>query len=122
VTAHDSVSVSTVVAVAPATAFAVFTEDIARWWRPKAPRLFSPDRDWVLQFDSGRMIVAYEIGDPFVIGRVLVWEPGRRLVFEWRQTGYAPSERTEVEVRFDPVARGTRVTVGGRMNSTPPQR
>jgi uncharacterized protein YndB with AHSA1/START domain len=45
---------------------------------------------------------------------VLAWEPGRRLVFEWRGKSFAPGERTEVEVRFEPVEGGTRVTLEHR--------
>jgi hypothetical protein len=38
----------------------------------------------------------------------------RRLVFAWRPAGFAPHEPTEVEVRFEPAERGTRVTVEHR--------
>src|SRR5262249_31100479 len=62
----------------------------------------------------GMLLETYGEGEPFMIGRVLVWEPARRLVFEWRQEGFAPGERTEVEVQFEPALRGTRVTIEHR--------
>jgi uncharacterized protein YndB with AHSA1/START domain len=110
----DSIVVSAVVAVPPAEAFTVFTQEIGRWWRPKGPRLFRPDRDGVLKFDSGCLIFDSGGADTFVVGRVLAWDPGRRLVFEWRQAGFAPHEVTEVEVRFESFGSGTRVTVEHR--------
>jgi uncharacterized protein YndB with AHSA1/START domain len=62
---------------------------------------------------GGRLLEVYdaETGEGFEIGRVLVWEPGKRLVFTWRQGNWAASEFTEVEVRFEAAGSGTRVTV-----------
>lgn len=70
-------------------------------------------------FDSsrcvgGRFIEVYDAatGEGLEIGRILVWEPGRRLVYTWREAGWVPEERREVEVLFEAVAPGqTRVTV-----------
>ena len=42
------------------------------------------------------------------------WEPPSRLVFEWRGVNFAPGERTEVEVLFEPSPSGTLVTVTHR--------
>lgn len=47
-------------------------------------------------------------------GRVTLWEPPTRLVFEWQGVNFAPDERTEVEVAFEPSASGTLVTVTHR--------
>jgi uncharacterized protein YndB with AHSA1/START domain len=47
----------------------------------------------------------------FEIGVVRVWEPPHRLVFAWRQATFAPDQMTQVEVRFEAVAEGARVTV-----------
>ena len=52
--------------------------------------------------------------EPFEVGRVLVWEPPDRLVFEWRLRSFLPGERTEVEVRFEEAPEGTRVRVEHR--------
>ena len=110
----DCVTVTTVVAVDPITAFAVFTGEIAAWWKPKVPGLFRRGRSGALKFDGGRLLEIDSQGEPFEIGRVLAWEPAKRLVVEWRQEGFAPGDRTEVEVRFEPASGGTRVTVQHR--------
>jgi uncharacterized protein YndB with AHSA1/START domain len=100
--------------VDPATAFAIFTNEIAAWWRPKVEGLFQRGRNGIVKFDNGRLLETYSQGEPFEIGRVLAWEPAKRLVFEWRQEGFSPGERTEVEVRFEAASGGTRVTVEHR--------
>jgi hypothetical protein len=110
----DCVTASTTVAVDPATAFAIFTGEIAAWWKPKVQGLFQHGRDGTLRFDNGRLVETYEKGEPFEIGRVLAWEPAKRFVVEWRQYGFAPGDCTEVEVRFEAAAKGTRVTVQHR--------
>jgi uncharacterized protein YndB with AHSA1/START domain len=110
----DCVTVSTIVAVDPATAFAIFTSEIATWWKPKVPGLFRPGRNGTLKFAGGRLLEIDSQGEPFEIGRVLAWEPARRLIVEWRQEGFAPGDRTEVEVRFESAPGGTRVTVQHR--------
>lgn len=50
----------------------------------------------------------------FEVGVVSVWERGARLVFGWRQAAFTPDMNTEVEVRFEAVGEGTRVTVEHR--------
>ncbi len=50
----------------------------------------------------------------FEVGRVTAWEPPARLVLEWRNANFAPGERTEIEVLFEPAGGGTRVTVQHR--------
>jgi len=52
-------------------------------------------------------------------GTVLVWDPPHRLVLAWQIThewGYQPdlTQASEVEVRFTPVAGGTRVDLEHR--------
>ena len=42
---------------------------------------------------------------------MLAWEPDERIVFELRGRHLKLDERTEVEVRVEPVEHGTRVTV-----------
>jgi uncharacterized protein YndB with AHSA1/START domain len=60
--------------------------------------------------EGGRVFESFD--DRIVeVGRATVWDPPRRLVFEWRNSNFAPAEKTEVEVRFEPSAAGTRVTV-----------
>jgi uncharacterized protein YndB with AHSA1/START domain len=112
------VTVTSTVAVDSATAFAIFTEDIDLWWRRSPRYRFLRSRDGVLRFEpgvGGRLFEASADGDEiWEVGRVLAWEPGARLAFEWRLTNFASEERTEVEVRFDDVPEGTRVTIEHR--------
>jgi len=109
----EIVKVTTIVAADPATAFAIFTNEIGLWWKPKVD-LFRKDRKGVMRFQAGRLIEAYESGEAFEVGRVLEWTPGNRLKFEWRQGDFAPGDVTEVEVRFEAANGGTRVTLEHR--------
>ena len=49
-----------------------------------------------------------------MIGRVTQWTPGQRLVLNWWLPSFADAESTEVDVRFEPVDGGTRVSVEHR--------
>ncbi|MEA1673750.1 SRPBCC domain-containing protein [Nitrospirillum sp. BR 11163] len=49
---------------------------------------------------GGRFVERYDDGGCHEVGRILAWEPGRRLMFSWRGTNYSPGEATEVEVLF----------------------
>ena len=105
------------VKASPERAFAVFTGDIGRWWRPNALFAFTPREPGVLAFEpgpQGRLTETLASGKVHEIGRVRVWAPPARLVFGWRQATFAPGQHTEVEVRFDPVGDETRVTVEHR--------
>lgn len=113
--ATDSVVVTTLVAVDPATAFEVFTEDVDRWWK-RGPR-YRVSGDRRLCFEpgvGGRLVVYQESGGAHELGRILVWKPADRLVFEWRARNFEPDQVTEVDVRFEPADRGTRVTLEHR--------
>jgi uncharacterized protein YndB with AHSA1/START domain len=104
------------VACDPETAFTVFTTEIGTWWKRGTPYWNDAERGRRLRFEphvGGRLVEVHDLdnGEGFEIGRVLVWEPGRRLVFTWRQGDWGASETTDVEVRFEPCEQGTRVTV-----------
>jgi hypothetical protein len=104
--ANDSVTVTTVVRTDPATAFRLFTGEIDSWWkRGQRYRL----RDGALRFDAGRLFEGEE-----AIGRVTAWEPGTRLRLELTTWPFQQGEGTEVEVRFEAIGDGTRVTVEHR--------
>lgn len=115
----DSVTVTTVVAADPRTTFRVFTEDVDLWWK-RGPRYrVDPRRESHMRFEpevDGRFMEVYDAAgdDFFEHGRVRVWDPPERLVFEMRGRDLRPDERTEVEIRFEPVDLGTRVTVHHR--------
>jgi uncharacterized protein YndB with AHSA1/START domain len=103
------------VPVDPATAFEVFTEEIGEWYRSGPYSWNDPKRAVGIRFDRERLVEVWnaETGEGYEMGRVLVWEPGVRLAFEFRSM-LLPPEPTEVEVRFEPVAGGTRVTLEHR--------
>lgn len=116
---RDSATVTTVVAVDPAMAFAVFTEEVDAWWKRGARFRFGGTRTGVMRFEprvGGRLLEVFDeaAGDVHEAGRVRVWQPPHRLVFEFRGLDLRPGESTEVEVRFAPEGDGTRVTVEHR--------
>jgi uncharacterized protein YndB with AHSA1/START domain len=122
----DSVSVTTVVAVDADTAFSVFTDDIDLWWRRGPGHQFRPGADGAMRFDpgpEGRLVQVFDARgeDVYEVGRVLVWEPGKRLAFEFHGFNYEPDQMTQVEVRFEPVDAGTRVTLEHRGWDSLPQ-
>jgi uncharacterized protein YndB with AHSA1/START domain len=112
----------------PLRVFEVFTADIDAWWRPNALFSFTPRSPGVLAFEGtgqgARLVERLSSGKVFEIGAVRVWDPGKRLVFGWRQASFAPGMDTEVEVRFEPAgpdgAHETRVTVEHRGWDTVP--
>lgn len=62
---------------------------------------------------GGRFLEVYDeaCDEHFEIGKVRVWQPPERIVFGMRGRDFHPGESTEVDVRFEPVNGGTRVTV-----------
>jgi uncharacterized protein YndB with AHSA1/START domain len=112
---------STRVAAPPDRAFAAFA-DLGAWW----PREFSWSGDVLdrIELASGEGGLASEYGPHGFRcdwGRVLAWEPPRRLVLAWqigptRAPEPDPARASEVEVRFEPGDRDgtTRVSVGHR--------
>jgi uncharacterized protein YndB with AHSA1/START domain len=108
------------IAAPPEAVFDAFTDDIALWWRPNSLFSFTPRSPGVMAFEDGRLIERLPTGKVFEVGKVRVWERGARLVFGWRQAAFTPDMDTEVEVRFEPVETGTRVTVEHRGWDTVP--
>lgn len=115
----DQARVSVTVRVAPEQAFALFTEQIDRWWRRGPKYRHAGARAGLIHLEprvGGRLFESFDGADGrpvvFEAGRVTTWEPPRRLVFSWRNAVFAPHEpSTQVEVRFEPVSAGTRVVV-----------
>jgi uncharacterized protein YndB with AHSA1/START domain len=109
----------------PARAFEAFTREIASWWRPDPLFQITPHGDGELAFEpgaGGRLVTRLSNGATFEIGRICVWEPGKRLVFAWRQASFAAEQSTEVEVLFEPVGEETRVSIEHRAWDTIPRR
>jgi uncharacterized protein YndB with AHSA1/START domain len=92
------------VAVRAERAFRVFTEGMDLWWPPAHHLGASPLKQVVLEPRvGGRWYEIGEDGAQCEWGKVLVWEPPRRLVLAWQLDGdwrYDPSFVTEVAVTF----------------------
>jgi uncharacterized protein YndB with AHSA1/START domain len=85
-------------------AFRVFTADIGRWW-PRTHHIGkTPLNDCVIEPRvDGRWYEIGEDGTTCQWGKVLAWDPPRRLVLAWQLNAdfaYDPDLVTEVEVRF----------------------
>jgi uncharacterized protein YndB with AHSA1/START domain len=101
-------------------AFRVFTDGIDRWWPRQHHIGSSPLLREVLEPRlGGRWYAVSQDGSECDVGRVLVWEPPRRLVVTWQINGqwqYDPTFVTEIEVTFTPEgARRTRVELEHRL-------
>lgn len=113
--------VSVRVAVPPAAAFAMFTDEIDQWWR-RGPKfrhagMAAETRIAIEQGVGGAVFEAWRDSKGEHVqelGRVTAWDPPHRLVFGWRNATFAPLEHTEVEVTFTAMGRGTLVTVRHR--------
>jgi len=113
------VMVSIRLAVEPAAAFDLFTRKVDDWWRKGPKYRMHAARGGQLRFEpgeGGRLVDIYDeaTGDLFEIGKILVWRPGERLVFEWRQPGFKPGQVTEVDIAFAAVPGGTKLTLEHR--------
>jgi uncharacterized protein YndB with AHSA1/START domain len=113
----DEARASVLVKVAPDDAFRVFTEEIDRWWRRGLRYRVAGTRRGIIHIEpgvGGRLYESFEADTGTRVvetGRVTAWEPPGRFAFEWRAVNFAPAERTEVEVVFEPTPSGTLVTV-----------
>jgi uncharacterized protein YndB with AHSA1/START domain len=116
----DQARVTVSVAVPPEVAFEIFTAEIDRWWlRGRRFRNAGASRG-IMRIEpgvGGRIFEELESEREthiVQVGTVTVWEPGRRLVFSWRNANFAPQESTEVEVGFACTSAGTTVTLTHR--------
>ena len=118
--AGDQAKVTVTVAVAPAAAFDVFTRETDLWWRRGLAYRVGGRHPGTLMFEprvGGRLFESFDTDggkQVFEYGRITVWQPPSRLVFEWRNSNFVDSEVTEVEVLFEAVDAGTRVTLHHR--------
>ncbi|MCY1054602.1 SRPBCC domain-containing protein [Nannocystis sp. SCPEA4] len=116
----DAANVSVSVAVPPDLAFEIFTEEIDQWWRRGSKYRVAGRNRGIIRLEpevGGRLFESFDTdAGPRVVetGRVLVWQPPSRLVFEWRASNFAAGEKTEVEVVFTPSGDGTLVRVQHR--------
>lgn len=102
-----SANASVEVAVDPLTAFKAFTEEIGLWWVPGPINYWDSTRAVTNRIEpgvGGRFLEVYEDG-ALELGRITVWEPGSRLVYR------SSVDETEVDIRFEAIDSGTRVSV-----------
>ena len=101
-----------VVATTAERAFQVFTDGIDRWWPRQHHIGSSPlEREVLEPGVGGRWYGLSKDGTECEVGKVLVWDPPRRLVLAWQITSdwkFDPTFVTEVEVTF--TAEGPRTT------------
>jgi uncharacterized protein YndB with AHSA1/START domain len=115
--ASDRVTVSVTVATDPSTAFSLFTEETNLWWRSGPKFRIAGKQPGVVRFEpwlGGRFLEEFTSPSGpkvFTVGGITVWQPPERFQFEWRGVNFAPGESTQVEVVFEAVPIGTRVTV-----------
>jgi uncharacterized protein YndB with AHSA1/START domain len=108
------------VSLSPERAFSRFTERLGSWWPPEYT--WSQHVLETIGIEPRQGGLCFERGpDGFRCdwGRVLAWEPPRRLLLAWqidpsRAPQPDPAKASEVDVRFEPDARGTRVELEHR--------
>ena len=110
----DRVTASVEVSVDPETAFKIFTEEINSWWVRGPINFFDGARAAAIRFEpglGGRFLEVYDdaAGDALEIGRITVWEPGKRLVYR------NSLDDTEVDILFEATRGGTRVLLEQRL-------
>lgn len=115
--AGDQAKAVVTVAAPVHEAFRIFTDEIDLWWRRGRRYRNASVESGIICLEprvGGRVFESFTVGERETvveIGRIKVWEPPGRLLFDWRASNFAPSESTEVEVLFETVPAGTRVTV-----------
>jgi len=97
------------VARAQADVFRLYTEGLGQWWPLKTHSMGGEKAVNAIMepHKGGRLYEVWRDGTITPYGEVLVWEPPHRVVHSWH-VGHAPSESSEIELRF--VALGPRET------------
>ena len=111
----DPVVKTIMVPLDPDRAFALFFEGMASWW-PLDTHSLHGAKAVTVQVEcreGGRIYERTEAGTESDWGEIVVWEPPHRAVYNWHP-GYVDEAATEVEVRFTPQGRLTRVDVEHR--------
>lgn len=115
------------VAVEPGRAFDMFTREMHLWFQNTPFSWNDPERAKGIRFEpgpGGRIVEVWDeaTGEGYDWGRVLEWEEGRRFVLAYQCMFLPPDAQTEIEVRFEPLAGGTRVTLEHRgFDKLPPE-
>lgn len=104
-----------VVDLPPEQAFELFTARMGEWW-PLRSHSIAENRAVGIRFEGhvgGRVVEVTADGQEHSWGEVEVFEPPQRFVMSWHPS-LAPVAASTLEVRFDAVAGGTRVTLEHR--------
>ena len=109
---------SIVVEAPQAHVFRTFTERIDTWW-PRSHHIGKCERFQAIiePKRGGRWFERGEDGSECQWGKVLAWEPPRRLLLGWQidaRFHFDPAVLTEIELRFTPDGSGTRVELEHR--------
>jgi uncharacterized protein YndB with AHSA1/START domain len=100
---------SVVLRCSPERAFALFTEQAGLWWPPE--RRHTDDASSEIRLEAfGRFFERASDGTEVELGVVRAFEPASRLMLDW-YPGTGPDNPTQVEVTFEAIDSGTRVTV-----------
>jgi uncharacterized protein YndB with AHSA1/START domain len=99
----------------PAEAFEIFTAGLARWWPFDRFSLHQAGTAScaIEPRVGGRVYETAGSGEEAPWGTVIAWDPPGRFAMTWHP-GRPASTAQEVEVRFEPVAEGTLVTLEHR--------
>lgn len=106
----DPVRRSVVVPCEPAKAFALFTDEIDRWW-PTATHSVGDDDCIGVGVEprvGGRIVEQLRSGQEATWGTVTVWDPPREVAMTWHP-GHPADRATDVRVTFSDHAGGTLV-------------
>ncbi len=113
--APNSISSSVEVAVDPAKAFKVFTEEVNCWWLQGPINFHDSTRAYEMRIEprlGGRVLEVYDLDtcEGLELATITRWEPGVRLA--WKSV----IDDVDIEVLFEPIDTGTRVTVVATVN------
>jgi uncharacterized protein YndB with AHSA1/START domain len=116
--ALEPVRRSVVVPASRERAFQVFTSGMTAWWPASHHIGDAPLEEIVIEpFVGGRWYTRHTDGSETYTGFVRAWEPPARLVLTWQidpHWRYDPALVTLVEVAFEAVDGGTRVSIEHR--------
>lgn len=118
-TTADAIVRTVDVSVDPVRAFDLFTAEIGEWFRGGPYSWNDPAQAVGIRFEpgvGGRWLEVWDraTGEGYEMGRIVAWEPGRRLLVTYRSMFLPPEPLTEIEVRFEPIRSGTRVVLEHR--------
>jgi uncharacterized glyoxalase superfamily protein PhnB len=112
-TPHDqprTVASEVTVSVDPKTAFTAFTDEIDLWWLRGPINFWNGARAVGMRCEpgiGGRLLELYseDGSDALELGRITQWQPGELVAWD------SSVDDVAIEVRFEPVTSGTRVSV-----------